>query len=257
MAYGTNAPFGLRPFSSISGGSWTEKTNEYYIYADANGANTYGTSIFTGDPVVFAPTTAGSVLYGPTITRFIPNNATVVNAVTPIVGVFMGCEYLSSAPGTNNLIKSPYWPASTRVVPGSKIKAYILDDPDVVYDIQVSTATNVLNDARFSTVATTPAYFSQNFAFGLAGGGANILNPTDGSTITGQSAFYLNLVQTTAPNATDRLTATLPLKTIGFTPNPQNIIFAADGTTVNPFLNVRVTINNHVSRVGNVAIALT
>jgi hypothetical protein len=251
MAYGTNAPFGLRPFSSISGGSWTEKTNEYYIYASANGLITYGTSIFTGDPVIYNPDLATTLTTAPTIARYPIDTATVANEVTPVVGVFMGCEYLSNVTGTNNLIKSPYWPAATQVVAGSRIKAFILDDPDVVYDIQVSTATNVLNDARFGTAPATDAFFTQNFAFGLAAGGANILNPITGSTITGQSAIYLNLVGTVA---TDRLAATLPLKTIGFTPNPQNVIFAADGTTVNPFLNVRVTINNHISRVGNLGI---
>ncbi len=251
MAYGTNAPFGLRPLSSISGGSWTEKTNEYYIYASTDGLTTYATSIFTGDPVIYNPAVATTLAGGPTIAIYPIDNATVVNEITPVLGVFMGCEYLSTVTGTNNLIKSPYWPASTAVVPGSMIKAYIIDDPDVVYDIQVSTATNVLNDARFSADAATDAFFTQNFAFGLGAGGANILNPTGGSTITGQSAIYLNLVGTAATN---RVAATLPLKTIGFTPNPQNIVFASNGTTVNPFLNVRVTINNHISRVGNLGI---
>ncbi|CAB4124210.1 hypothetical protein UFOVP51_74 [uncultured Caudovirales phage] len=255
MAYGTNAPFGLRPFSSISGGSWTEKTNEYFIYASADGTATYPIAVFTGDPVIYSATAATTITTAPTIIRYPIDTATVVNEITPVVGVFMGCEYILP---NGTLVKSPYWPGGApaatsgpAVLGGSRIKAFILDDPDVVYDIQVSTATNVLNDARFGTAPATDAYFSQNFAFGLAAGGANILNPTAGSTITGQSAIYLNLVGTTA---TDRVAATLPLKTIGFTPNPQNVIFAADGTTVNPFLNVRVTINNHISRVGNLGI---
>lgn len=249
MAYGVNAPFGLRPLSSINGGSWTEKTNDYYIYADANGANSYALSIFTGDPVIFNPVAATTLVGAPTIARYPIDNATVANEVTPVLGVFVGCEYYTI---NNTLVKSPFWPAATLVYPGSRIKASIIDDPDVVYDIQVSTATNVLNDARFSNAATTPAYFTQNFAFGLAGG-ANLgtPNPANGSVISGQSAIYLNLVGTTATN---RLLATLPLKTLGFTPNPQNAIFAADGVTVNPFLNVKVTINNHISRVGNLGI---
>ena len=36
MAYGVNAPFGLRPLCSINGGSWTEKTNEYNIAVGQN-----------------------------------------------------------------------------------------------------------------------------------------------------------------------------------------------------------------------------
>lgn len=53
MAYGVNAPFGLRPSSSINGGSWTEKVNEYFISASADGNTTYASNIFTGDPVIF------------------------------------------------------------------------------------------------------------------------------------------------------------------------------------------------------------
>jgi len=253
MAYGTNAPFGLRPVSSISGGAWTEKTNEYFIFASPDGATTYATSIFTGDPVIWNTAAATTISAIPTIARYPTDIATVANEVTPVLGVFVGCEYMSTVTGTNNLIKSPYWPASAQVVPGSMIKAYVIDDPDVVWDIQVSTATNVANDARFggtTSTAATLAYMGQNFAVGLAGGGANLVpnNPTGGSTRTGQSAMYLNMVGTTATN---RLLATLPLKALGYTQDPNNVIYAADGTTANQFLNVRVVINNHVYRVGN------
>ena len=68
MAYGTNAPFGLRPLSSISGGNWTEKTNAYFIAASADGATTYGTNIFTGDPVIWNPAIANQG--GGTIARY-------------------------------------------------------------------------------------------------------------------------------------------------------------------------------------------
>jgi hypothetical protein len=54
----------------------------------------------------------------------------------------MGCEYFSTNTGTNNLIKSPFWPASTVVMPGTFIKAFVIDDPDVVYDIQISSSTD-------------------------------------------------------------------------------------------------------------------
>jgi hypothetical protein len=249
MAYGVNAPFGLRPFSSISGGAWTEKTNEYYLYADAAGTTTYAVSLYTGDPVIYNPAAATTLVGAPTIARYAVDNVTVVNEIAPVLGVFMGCEYITN---TGVLVKSAYWPgAATAVLAGSRIKAFVIDDPDVVFDIQVSTATNLLNDARFSAAAATAAYFTQNFAFGLAGGGNVVLNPATGNARTGQSAYYLNLVGITNTN---RTAATLPLKVIGFTPNPNNAVFAADGVTVNPYLNVLVTINNHISRVGNLGI---
>lgn len=252
MAYGVNAPFGLSPISSVSGGSWTEKTTEYYIYASADGATTYGTSIFTGDPVIWNPAAATTISAIPTIARYPIDNATVANEITPVLGVFMGCEYFSTVNGVNNLIKSPFWPANTQVLAGTYIKAFVIDDPDVVWEIQVSTATNVANDARFggtTNTAATLAYMGQNFAFGLGGGGANLSpqNPTSGSTRTGLSGIYLNMVGTAATN---RVLATLPLKALGYSLDPNNQVYEADGTTARQFLNVRVAINNHVYRVG-------
>jgi len=247
MAYGTNAPFGLRPLQSIHGGSWTEKTNQYYISASADGAATYGTSLFTGDPVIWNPVAANQG--GGTIARygFNGNGSNAGNAMS-VLGVFMGCEYILP---TGVLIKSPYWPAATAVYADTKIKAWVLDDPDVVYDIQVSTWTNVLNDARF-----TYAHIGQNFGFGLGGGGANLVppNPTNGNTLTGQSGVYLAKVF--SANDT-HIVATLPLKVIGYTQDPNNlnnpISYTADATT-QPFLNVMVQLNNHTYRAGSLGV---
>lgn len=271
MAYGVNAPFGLRPISSISGGSWTEKVNEYYIYASSDGATTYNTSIFTGDPVVFTPTVAnitGNPSVGGFITRYLPNfadNTPSTFSTFPLLGVFVGCEYFSTNTATNNLIKSPYWPASSQVIPGSVIKAFVIDDPNVVYDIQVSSS----KDAAANAFVAPPFFpntntnadnlkgaFGSNFALNI-GGGTNFNtvnasyanNPAAGSTLTGQSAFYLDVCTSTALNNNhdyNKTTVTLPLKVIGWTQHPNNV--AAPGLTMatTPFLNVRVLINNHV-----------
>jgi hypothetical protein len=268
MAYGVNAPFGLRPISSINGGSWTEKTNEYSIFADANGANTYNASIFTGDPVVFSPARANVG----TITRYLPayTDATPSTfSVLPILGVFQGCEYTDV---TGRLIKSPFWPASTLVYPGSTIRCWVIDDPEVVYDVQVSThiaavTPNFIGLPNFPNIngqANLNGGFGSNFALNVGGGGlfdtvvnayttatgkryAN--NPADGSPITGQSAFYLDVATPTAGAAThdyNKTVATLPLKALGYTQHPNNIAATGLTLTTTPFLNVRVTINNHV-----------
>jgi len=254
MAYGVNAPFGLKPYLSLGSAGLTEKTNEYFIYASADGATTYNTSIFTNDPVILSKTAANrTVRYGATIERYDPTNTAAAAANTAsILGVFAGCEYVDMQ---QNTVSSPFWPASSIVYPGTKIRALVIDDPMVVYDIQVSTASDAPDNARFSaTGANVPAvlaYFSQNFALGVGGGGATVVNPAAGSTITGQSAFYLNLVG--SAGAASRTEDTLPLKVLGFTPDAQNLgsIFEADGVTVKPFLNVRVIINNHFAKKGN------
>ncbi|HUV84366.1 MAG TPA: hypothetical protein VMV86_01590 [Methanosarcinales archaeon] len=248
MAYGVNAPFGLRPLSSINGGSWTEKTNTYYISAPANGVATYATSIFTGDPVIW--NTAIAAQGGGTIARYGFNtdgNAGTNNV--SIVGVFMGCEYTLP---TGAVVKASYWPAATAVMPGSKIKALVIDDPSAVFDVQVSTWTNVVNDARFPY-----GLMGQNFGLGLGGGGGNLvpINPADGSTRTGQSGAYLAGAFTA--NNVAHTVITLPLKVIGYTNDPNNlnnpISYVADATTA-PFLNVMVTINNHAYRGGSLGV---
>jgi hypothetical protein len=247
MAYGVNAPFGLKPISSISGGSWTEKTNQYYISAPADGVATYGTSLFTGDPVIWNPVAANQG--GGTIAQcsFNTDGTNAANLVS-VLGVFMGCEYTLP---TGVLVKSPYWPGATAVLAGSVITAYVIDDPDVVFDIQVSSLANTLNSARF-----IKSFVGQNFGLAVGGGGNNLLpnNPASGSTRTGLSAFYLNPVFT-ANNI--HTTVTLPLKVIGYTNNPTNlgqpISYVADATTT-PFLNVMVQLNNHTYRAGSLGV---
>jgi hypothetical protein len=247
MADKQNAPYGLKPACSITGGAWTEKTNVYYIATKAGGDATYATPIFTGDPVIWNRVLqlGGEDVGSGTIARYGFNNDgnNAGNAV-PVLGVFWGCEYTLA---TGELVKSKYWPGGVAVQAGSQIKAYIIDDPMVVYDIQVSTWTNIKNDARF-----TYAMFGQNFGFGLGGGGNQILpdNPADGTVRTGQSAVYL--ATTFTANDPAHTVVTLPLKAIGYTPNPQNgpASYTKDDTT-SPFLSVRVMLNNHVYKVGN------
>ena len=248
MADKKNAPYGLKPACSITGGAWTEKTNVYYIAASDNGTATYATNIFTGDPVIWstAKTIGGDVgRASGTIARYGFN--TDYNAGTntvSVLGVFWGCEYTLA---TGELVKSSYWPGGVAVQAGSKIKAYIIDDPMVVYDIQVSTWTNIKNDAIF-----TADKFGKNFGFGLGGGGDQLLpnNPADGTVRTGLSAVYLATKFTANNDDATHDLATLPLKAIGYTPNPQNGPVGYDAAKVTPFLSVRVMLNNHVYKAG-------
>ena len=283
MAYGVNAPFGLRPISSINGGSWTEKTNEYYISASADGATTYLKNIFTGDPVVWI---TQKNYYG-TIAVYNPDfqdNDPSTFSDQSILGVFQGCEYTDT---TGKLVQSAYWPGGTNVLAGTKIKAFIIDDPNVVYDIQVSVHKNAVDNAFISSpnfpaasdVDERAGSFGGNFALNI-GGGTNFNtitlnggpanennpfigyanNPASGDTRTGQSAFYLE-----ASTSNDLNTGTndynkasidsidLPLKAIGYTLDPRNVAgknYNGEPLTMDttPFLNVRVLINNHVYR---------
>lgn len=275
MAYGKNAPFGLRP---ILGGNYiSERLKTYKIYASADGLTTFATSLFTGDPVQMGTsqgaTPAINGLLG-TIRNYVPvftDGTPSTFSPVSILGVFQGCEYYSYINGALTLNKSSFWPGGTQVVPGTEIIAYVLDDQDIIYDVQVSTHI----DAAANTFVSSPIFpnmnnavlassggIGSNFALNI-GGGTNfntILiagnpagyanNPAAGNPRTGQSAFYLDVnTSTVGPyNNHDygKNIPTMAVRVIDFSPNPDNV--AAPGLTLQttPFINVMVQLNNPV-----------
>jgi hypothetical protein len=259
MAYGVNAPFGLKPLCSIGGGPWVEKYNTYNIYTDpVLGTGSHANPIFTGDPVQWS----GVVLEAGYISEYLPvrtapNTAPGTYSTVPILGVFAGCEYVDRSTGL--ITPSSYWPGNVSVQAGSFIKAKIIDDPNVVWDIQTSSPRDVAANLVFPNVNATGTVYTSCFGrnFGLDIGNdadrANptiITNPTGGNTRTGISAYYLSLAGRSATVGIttdfDHTLATLPLRAIGYTLDPRNV--ARPGLTManTPYLNFMVTINNHV-----------
>jgi hypothetical protein len=297
MANWQNAPYGLRPSHSILGGSWTETTNPYKIYTNDDEAGRVGLNqnLFTGDPVVWgtsraiADTATGLVTGGMgTVARYNPNFADGTPSTyagvgaAPILGVFVGCEYLSTQTAVNNIIRSAYYPAGTRVVPGTEITAYVINDPMVVYDIQVSSRINananafvglpVLPNTNGTGGAPFPLMgtFGSNFALDI-GGGTNFTtvvnaytvasgisyanNPLTGNTRTGQSAFYLSADTSTVAGYNNhdynKNVITLPLKALGYSTDPNNVAAAGLTLETTPFLSIQVTLNNPVYSIGS------
>jgi hypothetical protein len=124
----------------------------------------------------------------------------------PIVGVFNGCMYTD--PTSKEQVFKNYYPASTNA---SDIFAFIIDDPMVIFEIQGNAAMPV-------------ADLFGNF---------DIVYTSAGSTTTGISGAELNV----SDGAT---TATLPLKAIDISQDPQNSDVSSDAT------NVHVVIQNHI-----------
>ena len=124
----------------------------------------------------------------------------------PIIGVFNGCSYTD--PTTKEQVFKNYYPASTNA---SDIIAYIIDDPMVIFEIQC------------------------NAAFPVADlfGNFDIVYTSSGSTTTGMSGAELNV----SDGAT---TATLSLKCIDISEDPENSDVSSDAT------NVLVVIQNHI-----------
>lgn len=125
----------------------------------------------------------------------------------PVLGVFNGCRYTNPTTGT------PTW-ANTYQQPiaASDIYAFVICDPSVVYEIQAD-----------DTFPTTDLF--GNFDI--------VDNSPVGDTSSGISHLELDV-------ATGNTTATLPLKAIGISEDPDNSDTASANT------NVVVTINNSV-----------
>lgn len=105
------APFGFRA-SRHQSGYGTRGVGKYTI------GSTYGTSIFTGDPVVL--NTDGTLNIG--------------TATNDILGIFAGCEYIDA---TGKPTTSAYWPAG---ITATNIVAYVYDDPAMEFVVQADGA---------------------------------------------------------------------------------------------------------------------
>ena len=181
-----DAAFGMRPTRMIGGAPYTGGQSRYRIAAN------YDTNIFQGDMV--AQVTGGGV------------EVHADGGTVPIVGVFNGCSYTD--PTTSEQVFSNYYPASTNA---SDIIAFVIDDPNVVYEVQA--------DAAFPV-----ADLFGNF---------DIVYTSSGSTVTGISGAELEV-------STGATTATLPIKAIDISTDPENSDVASANT------NVLVVIQNSI-----------
>ena len=190
-----DAAFGMRPVKMIGGAPYTGGQSRYRIAAN------YGTAIFQGDMV--AQVTGGGI------------EVHADGGTVPIVGVFNGCRFTDPTTGKETF--SNFYPASTNA---SDIEAFVIDDPNVVFEVQA--------DAAFPV-----ADLFGNF---------DIVYTSSGSTVTGISGAELD-VTTGATNTN------LPIKAIDISQDPENSDVGSDAT------NVLVVIQNHIFGVKGAGLA--
>ena len=191
----TDASFGLKPVKMIGGAPYNGGQSRYRIAAN------YGTSIFQGDMV--AQVTGGGI------------EVHADGGTVPIVGVFNGCMYTD--PTTSEQVFSNFYPASTNA---SDIIAFIIDDPNVVFEIQAD----------------------DTFPVADLFGNFDIVYTSSGSTVTGISGAELDV-------ATGATGTSLPLKAIDISGDPENSDVASANT------NVLVVIQNHIFGVKGAGLA--
>jgi len=188
----TNGAFGLRPIGIVGQAANTTGMTEYRIaYGNTN-------VIYQGSPVI--PTAAGVI-------DIIGANA---GGTVGLVGVFWGCEYVSSVSGEK--IFSNYWPGSG-ADSNHGVKAFVYDNP--VQTFVISAHASLTDEAA----ARAHVFSNANFHLG-----------TTGSTTTGISAAQLAV-------GTIAVTAALHLRIMGFQEDPTNLDFGNAGIGVIVRLN--------------------
>jgi Ribonuclease G/E len=207
MAYPTvDKPYGLKPVNLIGGQVFAGATRQMQIATTANVG--YATSIFYGDLVK-------RVANG-TIEK------DVGEATATPCGVFLGCSFVNAS--TGQVQQQQFYPASTAVAVGSKIFAFVADDPDTLFQV-VSCSSG-----------TTVAAMSSDVI------GANIaLIQNPGSTITGNSAVAID-------EGTQDTTNTLPIRIIDVV---RDTVIVDPATGAETFVEFIVKINATMHQYNN------
>lgn len=192
-----NGAFGLRPIGKVGQNTNSTGVTEYRI------ASTNTNAIYQGSPVI--PLAAGVIdIVG-----------AAAGGTVGLLGVFWGCEYVSSVTGEK--VFSNYWPG-TGADSNFPVKAFVYDDPMQLFLIATS---NVVAAANTEAEVRAAVFANANFADG-----------DTGSTTTGLSDATLDL-------DTIATTNTLNMRIMGVLDDPENSDFTAAG------VGIIVRLNNH------------
>ena len=189
----TNVAFGLKPINTAGSAPATQGTNAYFIDSAAS-------AIYQGSMVKASD--GGEIVI-----------CSATGDTEAPVGVFAGCEYVSSTTGKK--VFSNYWPGSGADT-NFDIIGYVYDNPLQRFVIAT--------DATITDKATAIAAIFENSQFN---------NGASGSTTTGISSAQLDVATLDSSNAS------LPLKIVGIQDDPENADFTAAG------IPMIVMLNNH------------
>ena len=193
----SNVSFGLRPLNRLGSSYNTTGTTEYRIASDNSNR------IYQGMPVI------------PLSTGFIDDLQAAAGGTVSILGVFYGCEYVSSTTGER--IFSNNWPGSG-ADSNHPVKAFIYDDPMQLFVIAADAG-----GSSFDTEAEIRGAVFSN---------VQLANGNSGNNTTGISTAVADL-------STAADTASFPLRIVGIQEDPENSDFTAAG------IPLIVRINNH------------
>jgi len=193
----SNGAFGLRPYGILGSAPNSTGLTEYRI------ASTNTNKIYKGMAVI------------PTADGVIDDLQAAAGGTVSILGVFNGCEYVSST--TGETVFSNYWPGSG-ADSNYPVKAFVYDNPNQLFTIATS---NVVAAANTEAEVRAAVFANIQLANGNSG---------DDTTGLSSATADLDTIATTAAHA---------LRIVGVMDQAENSDFTVAG------IPLIVRINNH------------
>tara|TARA_B110000046_G_scaffold58458_1_gene65479 strand:+ start:6261 stop:6875 length:615 start_codon:yes stop_codon:yes gene_type:complete len=170
----TAAPYGLKPVKRADGMAYAGATSQYLIDPAGEATNLfYGQVVHIGADGYIALSTATGADAG---TNALPTGTTLTGSL----GVFVGCEYVNDQ---GQPTFAQYYPSAT--ANGGAIKAYVVDDPNVLFQVQADGAMDQSDIGANTFFAAVQSTSTGNTATG------NSTSAVDATTVTTTAAFRI------------------------------------------------------------------
>ena len=170
----TAAPYGLKPVKRADGMAYAGATSQYLIDPAGEATNLfYGQVVHIGADGYIALSTATGADGG---TNALPTGTTLTGSL----GVFVGCEYVNDQ---GQPTFAQYYPSAT--ANGGAIKAYVVDDPNVLFQVQADGAMDQSDIGANTFFAAVQSTSTGNTATG------NSTSAVDATTKTTTAAFRI------------------------------------------------------------------
>jgi hypothetical protein len=170
----TATPYGLKPIRRADGLPYAGAMSQYLIDPAGEATNLfYGQVVHIGADGYLALSTATGA---DGTTNAFPAGTTLTGSI----GVFVGCEYVNAQ---GQLIHSQMYPSGYAAPTGTQIKAYVVDDPNVLFQVQLdgSAAQTVIGANTFFAAAQSTS--TGNVATGVS------TSALDATVVTTTAAF--------------------------------------------------------------------
>jgi hypothetical protein len=172
----TAAPYGLKPVKRADGLPYAGATSQYLIDPAGEATNIFnGQVVHIGADGYIALSTATGA---DGTTNALPTGTTLTGSL----GVFVGCEYVNAQ---GQLTFAQYYPSGYAAPTGTSIKAYVVDDPNVLFQVQADGAMDQSDIGANTFFAAAQSTSTGNTATG------NSTSAVDATTVTTTAAFRI------------------------------------------------------------------